>query len=488
MTFEEFQTLAQQGNVVPVYEKYLADLLTPVSAFMRLEQQSHQAFLLESVEGGEKTARFSFLGCDPYVTLTANNGEVSRLQNGDVTRRTGSIFDIMKRSFGAYRAVRPKGLPRFTGGAVGYFGYETIRHIEDVPTYSGGQDGAPESVVMLFDKVLAFDHLTHQIFIIQNVFVDETQGSLREEYDAAIDQIRLVRQALESPIRTTKLQNVRDTSVVANFSESHFCDIVRQAKEYISRGDIFQVVLSQRFEKEVQVSALDIYRALRIINPSPYLYFLKMRDRAIIGSSPELLVRVDNRTVEVRPIAGTRRRGRNEGEDKALAAELRHDEKEVAEHVMLVDLGRNDVGRVSEFGSVEVTDFMTVEKYSHVMHLVSNVRGKLRDGLTAIDALQACFPAGTVSGAPKIRAMGIIHELEAEPRGIYSGALGYLDFSGNLDTCIAIRTLVMAGNKVSFQAGAGIVSDSVPEREYRETLDKAAALRDAIAFAERGLR
>ncbi len=488
MNFNEFKKLAQEGNVVPVYATYLADLLTPVSAYLQLQKYSDRAFLLESVEGGEKTARFSFLGCDPFVTLRASNHEIELEHDNKTERFTGNIYDYLKQLFSRYRAVRPPGLPRFTGGAVGYFGYETVRYIENIEMNGEREPAVPEALLMICDTVLAFDHLTHHIYIIKNVFLDDTVLDLEQEFGRALLKIEEIKQTLASDTGKPYVASANERTVSSNFTQAEFCHAVSKAKEYITAGDIFQVVLSQKFKKDVTVSPFDIYRALRVINPSPYLYYLKIDDLAIIGSSPELLVRVENRQVEVRPIAGTRRRGKDEGEDDRLMQELQQDKKEIAEHIMLVDLGRNDVGRVSNFGSVEVTEFMAVEKYSHVMHLVSNVRGELKQGLDAVDALKACFPAGTVSGAPKIRAMEIIEELEPEQRGVYAGALGYLDFSGNLDTCIAIRTIVMQGQTAFFQAGAGVVADSNPEREFQETVDKAAALRAAIEFAERGLQ
>jgi len=488
MKFQEFEQLSQQGNVVAVYQTYLADLLTPVSAFMKLQQRSRQAFLFESVEGGEKTARFSFLGCDPFKTVQYRDGQIEETAHGKRRRLPGDIFTYLKELFGQYRAVQPQGLPRFTGGAVGYFGYETIRLIEDVPVMPNGPQSMPDAVLMLFDTILAFDHLKHQIFIIKNVRCAEEQGSLAEQFDRANAQIDTIKQLLDGVHAVAAGENGASAAVHCNFGKEEFCRAVQTAQEHITAGDIFQVVLSQQFSRSISVDPFEIYRALRIINPSPYLYFIRMDDRCIIGSSPELLVRVENGTVEVRPIAGTRKRGQDEQEDQALMAELQQDEKELAEHTMLVDLGRNDLGRVCDYGTVQVSEFVNVEKYSHVMHLVSNVVGKLRQGLTAIEALKACFPAGTVSGAPKIRAMEIISELEPVRRGVYAGALGYLDFSGNLDTCIAIRTIVTEGDQAFFQAGAGIVADSVPEREFDECLHKAAALRAAIDFAERGLK
>ncbi len=489
MTFEKFQSYAAQGNVVPVFATYMADLLTPVSAFKRLQEASEHAFLLESVEGGEKTARFSFLGFDPFLTIRFSDHQLTIESEGKRETHSSDIFSYLDCMFAQYRPVRVEGLPRFTGGAVGYFGYETIRYIEDIPVMERSEPDMPESVVMLFDTALAFDHLKHQIYIIKNVFLKDTgPDKLRELYEAAQHNIAAIARKLDKDLNVRTEAREAPADVTCNLAKNDFCGMVAQAQKHIAAGDVFQVVLSQKFKQNVSAPAFDIYRALRVVNPSPYLYFLKMGETSVIGSSPELLVRVEDGVVEVRPIAGTRPRGSDEAEDRRLADELLHDEKEIAEHVMLVDLGRNDVGQVSMPGSVEVSEFKIVEKYSHVMHLVSNVRGRLQPGLTALDALKACFPAGTVSGAPKIRAMSIINDLEPEARGVYAGALGYLDFSGNLDTCIAIRTIITDGKTAYFQAGAGIVADSVPEREYQETIDKSAALRAAIEFAEGGLK
>lgn len=486
MTFEEFKTYTEQGNVIPVYKTFLADLLTPVSAFMRLQSLSEQSFLFESVEGGEHSARFSFIGCNPFSIINFSDNKIEVLEGGESQIIHQDIFKYLDERFAGYSAVKPEGLPRFTGGAVGYFGYETIRFIEDIPIHAKSEPHIPESTIMLFDTVLAFDHLTHHIFIIKNVILDD-EADLKTSYEEAIREINSIWAALAASLIHEKSNSNAGSDVESNLSQKEFCDMVVKGKEYITAGDIFQVVLSQKFQKKIGVTPFDIYRALRVVNPSPYLYFIKFGDAAIIGSSPELLVRVEDRQLEVRPIAGTRKRGSTPEEDEQLEKDLLQDKKEIAEHVMLVDLGRNDVGHVSKPGTVEVTEFMIVEKYSHVMHIVSNVKGELRDDLSALDALKACFPAGTVSGAPKIRAMEIITELEPEQRGVYAGALGYLDFSGNLDTCIAIRTIITKGDRAYFQAGAGIVADSVPEKEYQETMDKSAALRSAIAFAERGL-
>jgi anthranilate synthase component 1 len=486
LEYAEFESLAQQGNVIPVYATFLADLLTPVSAFLRLQRASTKAFLFESVEGGEKTARYSFLGCDPYQTIRASDDSLLVEGNGTVETVKADVFEYLKEKFKANKVVHPKGLPRFTGGAVGFFGYETIKRIEDIPTHENKDLDIHEAILMLFDTIMAFDHLSHEIYICSNVFIEKDDDPA-SKYSSAMQRIADFQEILSEDIHIQVKPAAQSGPVSSNFSRDAFCQAVEVCKDYIRAGDIFQVVLSQRFSKQIGIDPFTIYRALRIINPSPYLYFLKVDDFSIIGSSPELLVRIEDGICEVRPIAGTRPRGTSETEDEAYVEELKADEKEIAEHIMLVDLGRNDVGRVSEFGSVAVTEFMAVEKYSHVMHLVSNVSGKLQKGYDAIDAFKACFPAGTVSGAPKIRAMEIITELEKCQRGVYAGALGYLDFSGNLDTCIAIRTILVKGDQAYFQAGAGIVADSVPENEYQETVNKASALKAAIEFAERGL-
>ncbi|MFQ5822974.1 MAG: anthranilate synthase component I [bacterium] len=485
--FSEFQNLTKKGSVVPVYTSYLADLLTPVFAFLRLRTVSEKAFLLESVEGGEKTARYSFLGCQPFSTIQYSDNKIEAERNGKRKYFEGNIFEYLKLLMHKYNAVHLPGLPRFTGGAVGYFGYETVQLLEKVPKNKTDDIDFPQAMFMLFDTVLVFDHLTHQIYIISNVFLDNNIEPLRMKYEEAIDKIETIKKELKKEVPPMKNCTSISTEVSSNLTKSDFYQAVSTVKGYIEAGDIFQVVLSQKFQKEINLDPFNIYRALRVINPSPYLYFIKINEMCIIGSSPELLVRVEGGVVEVRPIAGTRPRGKDEKDDQRFLQELRNDEKEIAEHIMLVDLGRNDIGRVSQYGSVEVTELMTTEKYSHVMHLVSNIRGKLKAELSALDALKACFPAGTVSGAPKIRAMEIISELEPTCRGVYAGALGYLDFSGNLDTCIAIRTIVTKGNQAYFQAGAGIVADSIAEREYLETLEKASALKAAIEFAERGL-
>lgn len=487
-TFDQFRQLAESGDVIPVARSFLADTLTPVSAYLKLRRSGTASFLLESVEGGEKTARYSFLGRNPFMTLRSWGDQIQLQRFGREEEVQGNIFDALQQAVRAQHPVRHSGLPRFTGGAVGYFGYDTVRLLEKLPQPPGPPGDEPEAEFGVYDTLLAFDHLTHQILVITNVLLDRTASDLRESYQMAVAKIDTVWRSLHKRAAGRRSGGRVRAQVTSNFSESAFCEAVRRAKEYIAAGDVFQVVLSQRFQRPISVDPFTIYRALRVVNPSPYLYYLEFGDRAIIGSSPELLVRVEDRVVDVRPIAGTRRRGRDEAEDRVLAEELIADEKERAEHVMLVDLGRNDVGRVSEYGSVAVTELMQIERYSHVMHMVSNVRGRLRQDLDPIEALKACFPAGTVTGAPKIRAMEIIDELEPTRRGVYAGALGYLDFSGNLDTCIAIRTIVVHDGMAYVQAGAGIVADSIPEREYQETIHKARALLEAIDLAEKGLR
>ncbi|MDQ7064488.1 MAG: anthranilate synthase component I [candidate division KSB1 bacterium] len=487
-SFAEFQRLAMHGNVIPVATSLLADMLTPAAAFLRLCGHQGDGFLLESVEGGETLARFSFLGRNAREVIRFD-GQRVRVQQADgpTHAHETDIFAYLQNRLRRYQFVPNPELPRFSGGMVGYFGYDTVRLLEALPGRHALPGDTPMAEFGFYDTILAFDHLRHRIIIITNVFLEDG-ADLKTSYTQALERLEETRTALKTPFEAeprTEIESVH-ANVVANFQRDDFCEAVRQAKDYIRAGDIFQVVLSQKFTRPVAADPFDVYRALRLINPSPYMYFLRQNQRSIIGSSPELMVRVEQGEVVVRPIAGTRPRGRNAEEDDRLAAELLADEKERAEHVMLVDLGRNDIGRVARFGEVRVSENMIIEKYSHVMHIVSEVRGRLRHGLDAIDAFRACFPAGTVTGAPKVRAMEIIEELEPEARGLYAGALGYLDFSGNLDTCIAIRTLEIHNGTARFQAGAGIVADSIPEREYAETIHKSNAIRHAIALAESG--
>jgi anthranilate synthase component 1 len=483
-TFEEFVELSKHGTFIPVCKEIMADLLTPVSAFLKIAEHSDYAFLLESVEGGERIARYSFLGKDPFLVVRGHGDRTLLERAGIVTAIDAPFVPALRELMAGYRSPLVDGLPRFTGGAVGYFGYDAARWFEPSLDRGAAQDDEERAAFMLFDTVLAFDHLKHRILIIANARVTADED-LEAHYRFARAKIQFLEAELERSLSEDGSSTAAPLTVRSNLDRADFEDAVRRAQEHIAAGDVYQVVLSQRFEVESDVVPFTAYRALRHVNPSPYMYFLRMGQRAIVGSSPEMLVRVEGRRMETRPIAGTRPRGADEEEDLRLAAELECNEKERAEHVMLVDLGRNDVGRVSEYGSVRVTQFMGVERYSHVMHLVSSVEGRLASGQDRLDALVACFPAGTVSGAPKIRAMEIIAELEPTPRGIYAGAIGYLDFAGNLDFCIAIRTIVMAEGRAYVQAGAGVVADSDPASEFEESRGKAQAMLTALELARR---
>ena len=470
--FSEIQKLREHGNVIPVHKSVIADFLTPVSAYLKLEKDRKYAFLLESVEGGATLGRYSFLGCDPFLVCRYSKGQPA------------DFLASLRATLNKYRSVTLPNLPPFTGGAVGYFGYDMVRTVEDIPDSAKDDLGVDDAVLMFYKTILAFDHLKHQIHIISNLLVDESTAPLEQQYREAVEEIRRIERLLRTPIEIPLLPSGKEAATVrSNIEKDAYLKSVEIAKEHIAAGDIFQVVLSQRFEVDLKISPFEIYRALRIVNPSPYMYFLKMPDTAIVGSSPEMLVKIRGREVLYRPIAGTRPRGRTDGEDESLARELLADEKERAEHIMLVDLGRNDLGRVCKYGTVKVEELMVVERYSHVMHLVSSLRGELTENADLLDTLMACFPAGTVSGAPKVRAMEIIDELETTRRGVYSGAIMYVDFSNNLDSCIAIRTLVARGNKGYVQAGGGIVADSIPENEYMETVNKSRALVRAIDLA-----
>ena len=476
---------------MPVVKSVSADLLTPVSAFLAIAANEANAFLLESVDRGERIGRYSFLGAHPYMQLKAQAGEVV-LETGkrkSTERRQDSAIQVLKQLLRQHRPAIEPGLPPFTAGAVGYFAYDAVRQLENIGEHAKDDLTLPDCVLMFFNRLLAFDHLRHQIHIIATA--DVSHESPRRAYDRAIADIALLEKKLAAGLRpalwhkssqpTNGKLRIRTSSGRESFVAS-----VERAKEYIAAGDIFQVVLSQRLDFVPSVAPFDVYRALRTVNPSPYLYFLRMEDIHVLGSSPEMLVRVTGRKLEYRPIAGTHPRSQDEAEDQRLEQQMLHDEKERAEHVMLVDLGRNDLGRVSEYGSVKVKDLMYVERYSHVMHIVSALEGRLRSDLDALDAFAACFPAGTLSGAPKVRAMQIIEELEPTRRGIYGGSVLYADFAGNLDSCIAIRTLLMRGKKAYLQAGAGIVADSDPIREYEECMNKAQAVLRAVQAARSG--
>ncbi len=476
-TLSEVQKLGKHGNLVPIYREIGADLETPVSAYLKVAQGDY-SFLLESVEGGERLARYSFIGTEPYRILQTGGGKN--------TPPSSDPLLAVEEEVSKYRLVSIPGLPRFHGGAVGYLAYEVARHFEELPSPKFDPLGLPEAIFMFADTVLVFDHLTHKIKIVSHVRLD---GDIEVAYLKAVEKIDRLAERLNQPMeqgsggKATAMPS-SPPPISSNLSQAEFERRVSQAKEYICDGEIIQVVLSQRLGRPTTASPFGIYRALRSINPSPYMYYLHMGNCQIIGASPEMLVRVEDGMVATHPIAGTRPRGADLCEDLVLEEELRSDEKECAEHIMLLDLGRNDIGRVSEPGTVQVSQVMDVERYSHVMHLVSHVQGKLRSSLTQFDALRACFPAGTVSGAPKIRAMEIIAELEPDKRGPYAGAVGYFSFSGNLDTAITIRTIVMTNGTAYVQAGAGIVADSVPEREYQECLNKAQAMLKAIEQAE----
>jgi anthranilate synthase component 1 len=486
-SLEEFKELALRGTFVPVCKELVADLLTPVSAFLKVAEDADYAFLLESVEGGEHVGRYSFLGKDPFLILRARDGRTTIESGGSVSERDGPFVASLRRLMTDFRSPFVPDLPRFTGGAVGYLGYGAASWFEPVLGDLGdGRDGADQAGFMVFDTVLAFDHVQHRILIIANARI-AADDDLESLYQFACAKIQFLERELERNLSVVRPPPGEPLDVRSNHTKEQFEERVRAAKEYIAAGDIYQVVLSQRFQAEVGADPFTVYRALRHVNPSPYMYFIRMGGLAIVGSSPEMLVRVEGARVETHPIAGTRPRGRNAEEDVRLGEELKRNEKERAEHVMLVDLGRNDVGRVCQYGSVRVPQFMGLERFSHVMHLTSIVEGKLSEKHDRLDALVSCFPAGTVSGAPKVRAMQIIKELEPEGRGLYAGAVGYLDFAGNLDFCIAIRTVIMSNGVAYAQAGAGIVTDSNPAAEYEETRDKARALLRALELAQQGL-
>jgi anthranilate synthase component 1 len=486
-SFEEFKDLAQRGTFVPVCKELVADLLTPVSAFLKIAEDADYAFLLESVEGGEHVGRYSFLGKDPFLILRARGSRTCIERSGAVTESDAPFVDTLRRLMADFRSPFVPELPRFTGGAVGYLGYGASSWFEPVLGDLGtADDGADDAGFMLFDTILAFDHVQHRILIIANARIT-ADDDLESLYQFACAKIAFLERELERSLSVARASSTQALEVRSNHTRERFEEQVRQAKEHIAAGDIYQVVLSQRFETEVDAEPFTVYRALRHVNPSPYMYFIRMNGVSVVGSSPEMLVRVEGSHVETHPIAGTRRRGKSNDEDLRLAEELKRNEKERAEHVMLVDLGRNDVGRVCEYGTVRVPQFMGLERFSHVMHLTSIVEGRLADDRDRLDALVSCFPAGTVSGAPKVRAMQIIRDLEPSGRGLYAGAVGYLDFAGNLDFCIAIRTVIMSGGRAFVQAGAGVVIDSNPAAEFEETRDKARALLTALELAQRGL-
>lgn len=493
--YEQVLELSQSYNVIPVSKTILADMETPIRLFQRLQVERY-AFLLESVEGGVQWARYSFIGTDPFLMLVGKNGVHVITEGGRQRPLEGKPLEGLAELLKQYKSPVIPGLPPLTGGAIGFFGYDLMQQYEKLPRHAKDDLNMNDVQFMFCDQLVVFDHVKQQIQVIVNIHIpeDATAEMIRELYDEANLKLAQLEYKITTPIRQTMkpisvealAEHIDDIGpIVSNETKETYMSKVELAKEYIRSGDIFQVVLSQRFERVTEVEPIDVYRMLRITNPSPYMYMLKMGDETLVGSSPEALVRVNGDRVETRPIAGTRPRGKTPEHDLALEVELLADEKERAEHIMLVDLGRNDIGRVSQFGSVHCDSYMNVERYSHVMHIVSNVSGKLREDKNFFDAFISCLPAGTVSGAPKIRAMEVIAELEKEARGAYAGAIGYLGFNGNMDTCITIRTIIFKHGKAYVQAGAGIVWDSVPEKEYEETINKAKALLVSIAMAER---
>ena len=477
--YKSFLQLSSDATLIPVARTLSADLITPVGAFLSVAARQKYSFLLESVEGGEKIGRYTFVGAQPRMVLTARGQDLTIGRGSAEEHRKANVNDVLRETLRQYRPATVPGLPPFTAGGVGYFAYDMVRQLERLPETAKNDVDLPDCVFTFYDRLLAFDHLKHQLYIIATA--DVRAESPRKAYDRALADIDALERKLVRGIRRHELgwsAPAKKKAIKVHTSTSHdqFIESVRRAKEYIAAGDIFQVVLSQRLDFKPPAEPFQIYRALRTVNPSPYMFFLQLDDMHVVGASPEMLIRITGRKLEYRPIAGTRRRGEEATDDERLIEELRTDEKERAEHVMLVDLGRNDLGRVSDYGTVKVRDLMYVERYSHVMHLVSALEGQLRGGLDALDAVAACFPAGTLSGAPKVRAMEIIEELEPGRRGVYGGAILYADYAGNLDSCIAIRTMVVHRGRAYVQAGAGIVADSDPESEYQECMNKASAL------------
>lgn len=483
MDFSQFKQLAKDYNLIPVYEIITADLLTPVLAYLKIREKGKQNFLLESVEKTANMSRYSFIGKNPFKIFKNENYNITEQVNGSKICYDKSIFEYIREEIKKYRQPKIEGLPDFTGGIVGYLGYENISIVEKVVKFNSRKFENPDSIFGIYNSVLAFDHHKHQIILISNVLI-EKNTNLEEAYNKAKNELLKLRQELKKPINYSTDFLIPE-AIYEDFDPNEFYKQVEAGKANINEGDIFQIVLSKRFSTKFKGDLLNVYRALRIINPSPYMYFLEFEnDFTVIGTSPEDLLKVKNRRAQVLPIAGTRKRGKNIEEDTRLEEKLTNDPKERAEHVMLVDLGRNDLGRVCKYGSVKVIESMKVQKYSHVMHMVSKVEGDLAEDKDSIDALMACFPAGTVTGAPKIRAIQLIDEYEKSARNVYAGAVGYFDFSGNLDMCIAIRTLFAKGDDIYWQAGAGIVADSRPELEAKEIRNKSAAMINALKYAE----
>jgi anthranilate synthase component 1 len=487
-SLREAQKLARQGNLIPIYRELAADLETPVSVYMKLATEGQPAFLLESVERGVQVGRYSFIGIEPVESIVADVRGVYRRRRGErqaLPDANGNPLLAVREVLSPYRPAFLPDLPRFFGGAVGYLSYDLVRHFEQLPNTAVEDMPFPLFHLLLTDTLVIFDHVKQRLMVVAAAHLE---GNVEWAYEQAVARIQHIVERLRQPIPVLPpAPGPSAEALCTNMPQDQFEEIVRQAKEYIAAGDIFQVVLSQRLERRTEAHPFAVYRALRRTNPSPYMFFLDLGHEQLIGSSPEMLVRLEGRDAEVRPIAGTRPRGGTPEEDVKLEEDLLADPKERAEHVMLVDLGRNDLGRVCDYGSVHTPALMTVERYSHVMHIVSSVKGRLREGEDCFDLLQATFPAGTVSGAPKVRAMEIIEELEGIRRGPYAGAVGYFGYGGNMDTCITIRTIVMRDSTAYIQAGAGIVADSDPTREYEETLSKARGMAEAITLAEIGL-
>ncbi len=491
-SYEQFLENLKRGNLVPVWEEFLADYDTPVSVFKKIDSSDY-SFLFESVEGGDKWARYSFLGIAPSIVLRSKGRNVEIIRSdGESETLTGDPILVLRDLLSCYKPVSSEDLPRFHGGAVGYFGYDMVRFIENIPDTSPDDLKLWDSIYMVMDTVLAFDNVTSKVKIISNAYVPDINDA-REQYEKSLAKIAQLKDRLRNSVVATFSDNLspddteEEFKLESNFEPAQFKEAVLRTKEYIKSGDIIQAVISQRWKTDLRVDPFDLYRALRILNPSPYMFYLRMGDEILTGSSPEVMVRVEGKRIASRPIAGTRPRGKTVSEDDGLADELIADPKERAEHIMLVDLARNDLGRVSETGSVRVDEFMIVERYSHVMHIVSNVRALLAEGADAFDVIKATFPAGTLSGAPKVRAMEIIEETEPGTRGAYGGCVCYFSFSGNMDSCITIRTFVIKDGEIYIQAGAGIVADSNPETEYQETVNKVKALVKSVELAEGGL-
>ncbi|MEQ9310419.1 MAG: anthranilate synthase component I [Balneolaceae bacterium] len=482
MDKEQFLKLSKKYTAVPVFKRLLADVLTPVSLFMNIREGANYPFLLESVEGGEQLARYSFIGRNPYQQLKFDGKYTTLEKAGKIEPVKRPYFEELKKLTNAYSEPFLPELPRLTGGAVGFSAYDTFRLVEHLPNVPEDDLKLPEANWAFYDEIFAFDHVKHQIVLIKTVFTEEV-SDLENAYEDAQKSLDVMEAAAMHSDYSRRHFQIYPETLKSNMELDYFKSIVEKGKEYIYEGDIFQVVLSQRFEADMEGDSFMLYRALRMVNPSPYLFYLDFDGFTLVGSSPEVLVSVQNKEVRVLPIAGTRPRGKTHEEDLELEEDLKADPKEVSEHIMLVDLGRNDLSRVCKAGTVKMERNQVIERYSHVMHIVSDVVGQIQDDQSAVDALMQCFPAGTVSGAPKIRAMEIIDELEPTKRGTYAGAVGYFDFSGNMDTCIAIRTMVVTGNKVYIQAGAGIVADSDPQKEFEETQNKAGALVQALSIA-----